>query len=345
MNTLETAAPTPQPDSEHLPVDAGQHIEAPSAPQSWMLTAVDAKYHWYDLVAGFPEKPDLHDPIGRYMRRMQVDLEAAAHNLHLLFAVTRAPVRFDVKGAIQWGFFSLKLTLPLLVGADKVKDNLTIELKVPMAATLKKPSVVLSENFLTLNWGGLVEALSIHDVLNHYGHDQAPGRVIYVGQTRDDEARLSRGRLPALQKLHSHVSGESDLLLLVLKLEVAVNCADGDPADLPRNSHPEAADALHSQRMDVAEAALIRYFEGDTTRWHGPEERKLRGERLTAVQAQNNLVQFTIDLALPVPGSYDSLGSDEAPPAARHLLSCFIADGKAMVATMPVPAQTRDNKS
>ena len=343
MNTSEMAAPTPQPDSEHIPANAGQH-EANSAPQSWMLTAVDAKYLWYDLVAGFPDKPDLHDPVGRYMRRMQVDLEAAAHNHHLLFAITRAPMRFDVKGAIQWGFFSLKLTLPLLVGADKAKDSITIELKVPMAATLKKPSVALSENFLTLNWGGLVEALSIHDVLNTYGHNQPAGRVLYVGQTFDEDLRLSRGRLPALQKLHSHLSGESDLLLLVLKMHVDVSCADGDPADLPQNSHPEAAEALHTERMDVAQAALIRYFEGEQSRWHGIEERKLRGERLTAVQAHNHLVQFTIDLALPVPGSYDSLGSDEVAPAARHLLSCFIADGKAMVATMPIPQQPYGNK-
>jgi hypothetical protein len=344
MNTSEMAAPTPQPDSEHFPVIAGQH-EAHSAPQSWMLTAVDAKYHWYDLIAGFPDKPDLHDPVGRYMRRMQIDLEAAAHNHHLLFAVTRAPVRFDVKGPIQWGFFSLKLTLPLLVGADKVKDTITLELKMPMAATLKKPSVALSENFLTLNWGGLVEALSIHDVLNTHGHQQPPGRVLYVGQTFDDELRLSRGRLPALQKLHSHLSGESDLLLLVLRMDVAVNCADGDPADLPQNSHPEAAEALHSQRMDVAEAALIRYFEGQQPRRHGAEERKLRGERLTAVQAQHHLVQFTIDLTVPVPGSYDSLCSDGAAPAPRHLLSCFIDDGKAIVATMPIPQQAHGKKS
>jgi hypothetical protein len=344
MNTSEMAAPTPQPHSEHLPAMAGQH-EAHSAPQSWMLTAVDAKYHWYDLVAGFPEKPDLHDPVGRYMRRMQVDLEAAAHNHHLLFAVTRAPVRFDVKGAIQWGFFSLKLTLPLLVGADKVKDTITLDLKVPMAATLKKPSVALSESFLTLNWGGLVEALSIHDVLNTYGHEQAPGRVIYVGQTFDDELRLSRGRLPALQKLHSHLSGESDLLLLVLRMEVEVNCADGDPADLPQNSHPEAAEALHAERMDVVEAALIRYFEGEQPRWHGTEERKLRGERLTAVQAQNHLVQFTVDLTVPSPGSYASLCADEVAPAARHLLSCFIDNGKTIVAAMPIPQQAHGKKS
>jgi hypothetical protein len=71
------------------------------------------------------------------MRRMQFELDAAAEKRHLFFAVTRPRVRFDVTGVVQWGFFSLKLTLPLLVGADARKETISVELKVPFAATMK----------------------------------------------------------------------------------------------------------------------------------------------------------------------------------------------------------------
>lgn len=336
MINPEQAAPTPRPYPEQFAGFAAHAPEHTSAPQSWMVTVADARYHWYDLIAGFPERPDIHDPIGRYQRRTQFELEAVAEKHHLFFAVTRPRVRFDAAGSVQWGFFSLKLTLPLLVGAAQARDSLTIELKVPFAATLKKPTVTLTPTFVTLNWGGLVEALSIHDILQTYpNHLAAPGRVMLVGQTRDPDARLAKARLPALQKLHAQLDDDLDTLLLVHSMDVQVVCADGDAADLPANAAPEAAEALRAERMDIVEAALIRYFEGARTQ--SLERRKLAAARLTEVRDANSLVQFTIDVALPEAGNYDLLGSEQVAAAARHLMSCFIADGEAKVSALPVP--------
>src|SRR5471032_1662362 len=89
-----------------LPVD---FPEPTSAPQGWKVTVASAKYHWYDLIAGFPQVPDIRDPIGRYLRRMQFDLEGAAEKHLLYYVITRPRVRFDTARAVQWGFFSLKL--------------------------------------------------------------------------------------------------------------------------------------------------------------------------------------------------------------------------------------------
>lgn len=336
MINPEQAAPTPRPYPEQFAGFAAHAPEHTSAPQRWMVTVADARYHWYDLIAGFPERPDIHDPIGRYQRRTQFELEAVAEKHHMFFAVTRPRVRFDAAGSVQWGFFSLKLTLPLLVGAAQTRDSLTIELKVPFAATLKKPTVTLTPTFVTLNWGGLVEALSIHDILQTYpNHLAAPGRVMLVGQTRDPDARLAKARLPALQKLHAQLDDDLDTLLLVHSMDVQVVCADGDAADLPANAAPEAAEALRAERMDIVEAALIRYFEG--ARVQSLERRKLAAARLTEVRDANSLVQFTIDVALPEAGNYDLLGSEQVAAAPRHLMSCFIADGEAKVSALPVP--------
>jgi hypothetical protein len=97
MNFPELAAQNPQLYSDNT-TTLPQRTEAP---QSWMVRVTDAKYHWYDLLAGFAQKPDLH-PVGRYMRRMQFELDAAAEKRHLFFAVTRPRVRFDVTGVVQW---------------------------------------------------------------------------------------------------------------------------------------------------------------------------------------------------------------------------------------------------
>jgi hypothetical protein len=339
MNLPEQAAQTPQPNSDPLALPPEARPQHTAAPQSWMVRVADAKYHWYDLVAGFIDKPDIRDPIGRYLRRTQFELEAVAEKRHLFFAVTRPRVRFDVAGAVQWGFFSLKLTLPLLIGGEQAKDHLTIELTVPFAATLKKPAVTLTENFITLNWGGFVEALSIHDVLQHYAHQlRIPNKVVYVGQTRDPEALLSKGRLPALQKLRAKFGLDYDTLLLVQRMEIVVSCADGDPADLPHNAHPLAADALLAERMDVIEAAMIRYFEG-------AEESATRAARLNQVKDSNHLVQFSIDHELADAANYSVLNSEFARAGKRHLLSCFIADGVAHVAPMPIPETPKGSKS
>jgi hypothetical protein len=340
MDFPEQVAQLPQPYADSF----ATLPQRTSAPQSWMVRVAAAKYHWYDLIAGFAERPDIRDPIGRYMRRMQFELEATAEKRHLFFAVTRPRVRFDITGVVQWGFFSLKLTLPLLLGAEAAKESITVELKVPFAATMKKPTVILTENFVSLNWGGLVEVLSVHDLLQTYAHAlKLPSKVAYVGQTRDPEGRLGKGRLPALHKLRAQCGMDFDTLILVVGMDVEVSCADGDPAALPHNEHPLAAAALQAERADLIEAALIRYFEGSTPRWRHSDERKARAERLTAVQASNHLVQYTIDLALAPEdaGYYNYLCSEFVSAARRHLLSCYVADGQAQVAPMPLPAPAR----
>ncbi|MYM37491.1 hypothetical protein GTP38_24500 [Duganella sp. FT94W] len=344
MDFPEQVAQLPQPYADSF----ATLPQRTTAPQSWMVRVAAAKYHWYDLIAGFAEKTDIRDPIGRYMRRMQFELEATAHKRHLFFAVTRPRVRFDITGAVQWGFFSLKLTLPLLLGPEQTKESITVELKVPFAATLKKPAVSLTENFISLNWGGLVEVFSVHDLLQTYAHTlKLPSTVAYVGQTRDPDSRLARGRLPALHKLRAQYGLDHDTLILVVGLDVAVSCAEGDPAALAHNEHPLTSDMLEAERTDVIEAALIRYFEGATPRWRATDERKARAARLTAVQAANNLVQYTIDLALPPAetGCYSQLGSEFTSAAQRHLLSCYVADGQARVATMPLPTPTKGGRA
>jgi hypothetical protein len=337
MHLPELAAQTTQPQLVAL---STAFPPPPSAPQHWAVSVADAKYHWYDLIAGFPQVPDIRDPIGRYQRRMQFDLEAAAAKRMMYFVVTRPRARFDTSRNVQWGFFSLKLTLPLLIGMGELRENLTIELKVPFAATMKKPTVTLSENFLTLNWGGLVEALSIHDVLQNFENGlKIPSKVVYVGQTWDPAARLSKGRLPEVQRLHQQHSEHHDTLILVQQLAVEARSELGDPAQWPGNQSEEAADVLARDRTEAVSAALMHYFEGSNPR-RGNEEKCLRNARLREVQANHLLEEISIDLELPDAGNYRYLVSDHAASAQRHLLRCAIVEGEAIVTRCELPAKT-----
>lgn len=337
MDIPAQAAPSPQPQADA----STPRRQRGGAPQSWMVRVADAKYYWYDLLADFADKPDIRDPIGRYLRRMEFELDATAAQRHLFFAVTRPRVRFDIAGALQWGYFSLKLTLPLLLGAERRKDSITVELTVPPTAAVKKPTITMTEAFLTLNWGNLVEMFSVHDLLRtHAPALSLPSQVVYVGQTRDPEGRLGKGRLPAMQQMRAQFGVEDDTLLLVLGTSVEVQCAERP------DTHPLAADAVLAERVDVIEAALIRYFQGSQPPGHSSEEGRQRSERLTAVQQDNHLVQYTIDLTLPAAcGCYNQLGSELVSAAPHHLLSCFIADGQAQVATMPLPTVPEAGKS
>ncbi len=338
MHPPEPAAPPPQP--QLVAIDAP--VLPPSAvPQTWAVSVADAKYHWYDLIAGFPQAPDIRDPIGRYQRRMQFDLEAAAAKRMLYFVVTRPRVRFDTSRSVQWGFFSLKLTLPLLVGMGEMRENLTIELEVPFAATMKKPSVTLSEKFVTLNWGGLVEALSIHDVLQNYENGlKIPSKVLYVGLTWDPAARLSKGRLTEIQRLHQQHSEHHDTLILIQQIAVAASSELGDPAQWPAYQFEAAADALEAERIEAVAAALSRYFEGPNPRTRNHEEKSLRNTRLRAIQASQQVTQMRLDVQWPQTGNYRYLVSDHASSAQRHLLHCAIVDGEAIVTPSELPAKS-----
>jgi hypothetical protein len=215
---------------------------------------------------------------------MQFDLEATSEKRLIYFAVNRPRVRFDPSRSTSWGFFSLKLTVPLLVGAEEKKESLTIELTVPFAATLKKPSVALTDRFLTLNWGGLVEALSIHDLLQQYENNlNYKSEVQYVGQTKDPLGRLARARLLPVQRVHQKFSEDNDMLLLIQRFNVEVLSEEGDPADLEVNQNPVATDMLLKDRIDVIECALIRYFEGPEMHGRSDKEADVRKQRLREV--------------------------------------------------------------
>jgi hypothetical protein len=313
-----------------------------AAPQTWVVSVAEAKFHWYDLIAGFPEMPDIRDPVGRYLRRMQFDLEATSQKRLIYFAVNRPRVRFDTARSTSWGFFSLKLTVPLLVGPEEKKDSITLELEVPFAATLKKPTVGLTDRFLTLNWGGLVEALSIHDVLQRH-ENSLPYRtaVQYVGQTKDPQNRLGRARLMAVQRVHQHHSEDNDMLLLIQRMNVEVQSSDGDPAGFDVNQNPVAADMLLKDRIDAIECALIRYFEGPEMHGRTDKEADIRQQRMREIQASNNLQAFRIDLRLEDAGKYHDLYSRHVEPGRNHIIDCSIVDGNIAVRRVPPPPEKK----
>ncbi|WP_343731232.1 hypothetical protein [Duganella sp.] len=328
----DLVAPPPDEMEELLPLMP----QRTAAPQTWVVTVADAKFHWYDLIAGFPEVPDIRDPVGRHLRRMQFDLEATSEKRLIYFAVNRPRVRFDPARSTSWGFFSLKLTVPLLVGPEEKKETLTLELTVPFAATLKKPSVVLTDRFLTLNWGGLIEALSIHDVLQQYENNlNYKTEVQYVGQTKDPLGRLARARLVPVQRVHQKFSEDHDMLLLIQRFNVEVLSDDGDPAELEVNQNPVAADMLLKDRIDIIECALIRYFEGPEMHGRSDKEAEVRKQRLREAQAINQLHSFRIDLRLEDAGKYHELYSRHAGASRSHIIDCEIVDGEVLVTRVP----------
>ncbi|OEZ61745.1 hypothetical protein [Duganella sp. HH105] len=341
VGALFAEAPEPFHDllattAEHIDELLPLMPQRTAAPQTWVVTVADAKFHWYDLVAGFPEIPDIRDPVGRHLRRMQFDLEATTEKRLIYFAVNRPRVRFDTNRSTSWGFFSLKLSVPILVGPDEKRDSITIELEVPFAATLKKPSVVVTDRFITLNWGGLIEALSIHDVLQQYDNSLTyQSKVQYVGQTKDPMGRLARARLAAVQKVHQLNSEDNDMLLLIQRMNVEVISDDGDPAELPANDNPVAADVLLKDRIDIIECALIRYFEGPMMHGRSDKEAEVRKQRLREAQAANHLESFRIDLRLEDPGKYHDLYSQHAPVSRNHIIDCTIVDGEVLVTRVP----------
>ncbi|NRR30929.1 hypothetical protein HSX11_12135 [Oxalobacteraceae bacterium] len=324
----ELIADVPEPYSELLP---GLPLHA-TAPQSWNITVADAKFHWYDLIAGFPIIPDIRDPVGRYMRRMQFDLEAAMEKRLIYLVINRPRVRFDTTRAPSWGFFSLKVIVPILVGNDEKRGSVTIELEVPFAATMKKPTVAVTDKFITFNWGGLVEAMSIHDVMQKFDNDvDFASRVQYVGQTRDPAGRLAKARLASVQKVHQQNSEDYDMLLLIQRMNVEVISDEGDPLSNPANQNPVAVDALQKDRMDAVDCALARFFEGEVTRHRTDKERATRRERMREVERTNQLERFRIDLRLEGAGKYHNLISDVQPASTAHLLDCQVALGEVIV--------------
>ncbi|KQQ46410.1 hypothetical protein ASF61_18645 [Duganella sp. Leaf126] len=317
-----------------------------SAQQSWRVTVSDAKYHWYDLFAGFPERPDIRDPIGRQLRRMQFDLEATMEKRLIYFVINRPIVRFDTTRNTSWAFFSLKLTVPILIGTEGKRGSVQMELVVPFAATLKKPVVTMTDRFITLNWGGLVEALSIHDVLQQYDHDlKVPSKVQYVGQTKDPAGRLARARLSAVQRIHFNNSEHHDLLLLVLRMQVEVVCDDGDPADKPVNQNAVAADMLLKDRVDAIECALIRYFEGPIMQGRTSREVEVRRERMLEIEASNHLQHMHIDLRIADGNPYNDLYSAAAPASSAHIVDCSFKEGAVLTTPAPPPVAPAAGKA
>ncbi len=297
-------------------MDGDENIEAmlpprSSAPQVWDASVAESRFYWYDLLVNDPLVPDFRDPIGRYQRRMQFALDATMEKQLLFFVITRERLRFDIKKGTSWGFFGLKLTVPLLAGTDSRKESITLELEVPFEATFKKPIVTLHDKYITLNWGALTECYSAHDLVQKFPNDlKYESTVEFVGITRDPQARLAKGRYPAVNRIMEENDGMLDTFLLVKRMDVKVESAVPDPL----------GEATSRSHVEVMEGALIRYFEGEKPAHHGTIESNNRRNRVEQLVETYQLEKLTIDLGFKEADSFHDLKSAIVPVSRRHLV-------------------------
>lgn len=293
-----------------------------TAPQTWTATVAESKFYWYDLLADGTQLPDFRDPVGRYLRRMQFALDGTMEKRLIYFLVARPRVRIDPQRSVSWGFFSLKLTIPVLIGADNRKSTIAIELDVPFEATLKKPTVQLQDKYLLLNWGALMETFSIHDLLQR--HDTGlpnAGKILYVGQTHDPSGKLAKGMVTAVNRLREATENEYDSFLLVQRYDVQVATTSTELSEEPSVR----------TRTDVVEGALIRYFEGPTPGGRRDSEVSTRRAHLHELQQTYWLERLTVDTGIKDADAFYDLGSDAVPTARRHLFDCTFDQGQPQV--------------
>jgi len=304
-------------------MDGDDNLEAAppprsSAPQRWEASVAESRVYWYDLLVNDPLVPDFRDPIGRYQRRMQFALDATMEKRLLFFVISRPRLRFDTKKGASWGFFGLKLSVPLLAGVDNRKESITLELEVPFEATFKKPIVTLHDKYITLNWGALTECYSAHDLLQKFPNElKYESTVQYVGITRDTQSRLAKGRFPAVNRIVEENDGALDTFLLVKRMDVTVATAVADPLN-------EASSRSH---VEVMEAALIRYFEGEKTAHHGTIENNNRREHVAQLVEAYQLESLTVDLGFKEADSFHDLKSANATVSRRHLVEFTFGPG------------------
>lgn len=299
-----------------------------SAPRAWEVKATDSKFYWYDLLTDFPPVPDFRDPIGRYLRRMQFALDATMEKRLMYFLVSRPRLRFDAKRPPSWGFFSsLKLTIPILVGAEQKRESISIEIKVPDDATLKKPTVQVFDCLITLNWGSLIETYSVHDLLQQYDTGlEFPSKIHYVGQTRDTAARLAKGRVIAVNRLCDKHREDSDNFLLIQQLSVSVQPVPG----LRQSAEASVLekDLQLKSQMDALEGILIKYFEADALPHRGEREQMARAARLHKLQRAHQIQRVMIDMGFEQPDAFQQLFSAHVAVANRHVFECMLGEGE-----------------
>jgi hypothetical protein len=309
-------------------------IPRSTAPQAWAASVAETKFYWYDLLVDGAPLPDFRDPLGRYLRRMQFAVDGTQDKRLLYFIVSRPRVRIDVQRSVSWSFFSLKLTIPVLIGADERKSTIAIDLDVPFEATYKKPLVQLQDKFLLLNWGALVEAFSIHDLIERFDTGLAfPSTVLYVGQTHDPAGKLAKGEHPAVNRARNVVMLDNDTFLLVQRFDVKVDTTASDLSE-------EASQRTH---MDLLEGALIGYFEDPASRLRNEIERGNRRDHLAELQHTYWLEKLTVDLGFQGASHFYDLESAVAARSRRHLFECVFTHGQAVTRrlgdnALPLPA-------
>jgi hypothetical protein len=308
--------------SDELIADAAARSHTP---QSWNVTVSESKFYWYDLLIDAPAGPDFRDPLGRYLRRMQFAIEATMEKRLMYALVSRPRLRFDTTRSTSWGFFSLKLSLPVLVGAEGKRQTIAIELKVPEDATLKKPTVQVFERFVTLNWGSLLETYSIHDLLQSFDVKlDYPSKVHYVGQTHDPAGKLLKGRVSGVNRAMDQAGSDVDYFLLIQRLDIRSDCMSDPASELS----DLAQDLQLKDQMDLLECALIKYFEDERADIRGPREVQSRQARVANLEQAHRLQRLHVDLGLESVDAFQNLYSDMVAQASRHQFECTFRQGE-----------------
>lgn len=311
--------------------------ELSSAPQTWDVTVINTRFYWYDLLVGTEELPDFRDPVGRYLRRLQFALDATMESRLLFYVVTRPQLRFDDTREPHWGFFSLKLSLTVLVGVEQKPETIVLAMKQPKDATLKKPNIRLTPRYVTFDWGGVIHTHSVHELLQIYDTGlEFPSTIQFLGQTKDPEARLAKGKLASVERIRDQNLSQVDTFLMVQRLNIL--SSTDEPSEMSMDTLAtidETVAELLKQRMDVIESVLINYFEGPLPVRRSVREVTVRRDRLRELQQAHNLQGLRIDLAAEDPDAFDNLLSEHAVLSQRHIFDCQIIDGEPQISRLP----------
>ncbi len=288
--------------------------------KDWHVTLQQSSCYWYDLIINPPDFSDTKYGISSQIEDLRARVEQTLEKRFIYFFASRTKVRFDTTRPPKYSFFKKWLVITLLIGRDKKRHTIKIQLSSPDGQPLT-PEVEVSERFIRIIHSDTEsKILSVHDFLLAFNIDLGiTTQVHYIGVTKDPANRpLNRKHRGIADTLYNVSNEENDFFIFINLFKVLSN-AKNEAFGLHFVVSNSMIDEIPTKREGlVVENALIAYFNCASQHLNRKKERSELRNQLASLAEEHKIQSVSMHLEMESPNEYFVFGSDTVPPALSH---------------------------
>lgn len=245
----------------------------------------------------------------------------------MYFFCSRPKVCFNTGFRPKFGMLSKNLMVELLIGRDKKRKKISVDIRRGGLPENSKPDVWINEKFIQFDFrNGLVFTYAIHDFIRIFHVNLGlPTTVHYVGKTRNPETRpIDRRHTGIADTIYNVSNEENDFFLIIIVFKVTSIARSSSYGLNFLTGNGLTDEVCVDLEGNVLEGGFLDYFSCPIQNKSGANERPSLLKTLEMMKNDLGIDHVIFDFDPEPPDEYLVLQSKNTESSVRHVFRCFV---------------------